>query len=359
MDRHVPPQVTYWTGTWDPVREAISKEIETLRRHRGPLAPVVSFSNGQRTALAPKDRVLTLAADRWLTLRGVARLLEPRGDVSHLFGGADDWHLLRVVGRRPVLFTVAIPGGKPAVALWDRVSVFAAETTMLGQALVDAGAPRDRVIVVSPGVDLEMFVPSPAKGPRFRLLFASSPARTSEFEARGIPLLVEVARHRPEIDVVLLWRAWGDQDAARHALAALAPPSNLRIEVRGGRPMTEVYQSAHAVACFYQPGYGKSAPNSVVEALACGRPALVADTSGLADLIDGARAGAAIPRDAETIAAAIDHLRARYDEHSVNARRLAERTFDARTFRSSYETLYAALAAAPHRCPAPVGVAAR
>ena len=32
MGRRMPPRVTYWTGTWDPRQEAISKEVELLRR---------------------------------------------------------------------------------------------------------------------------------------------------------------------------------------------------------------------------------------------------------------------------------------------------------------------------------------
>jgi hypothetical protein len=44
---------------------------------------------------------------------------------------------------------------------------------------------------------------------------------------RGIPLLVELARHRPDVDIILPWRAWGDVDAAREVLGSLRPPAKL------------------------------------------------------------------------------------------------------------------------------------
>ena len=36
--RMLSPRVTYWTGTWDPAKEAISKEVNALRT--GPRDPL-------------------------------------------------------------------------------------------------------------------------------------------------------------------------------------------------------------------------------------------------------------------------------------------------------------------------------
>src|SRR5215204_5654480 len=103
----MPARVTYWTGTWDPAREAISKEVQTLRCAVQPSAPVVSFSAGQRSSLSPRDRVVRLAGERWVTFRATAALLEPLGDVTHAFGAMNAWHSLTALGRRPIIFTVA------------------------------------------------------------------------------------------------------------------------------------------------------------------------------------------------------------------------------------------------------------
>ena len=137
----MPPRVTYWTGVWNPEREALSKEVAALRSGIRPRPPVVSFSPGQRTVLQAAGGVIQLSSRRWVLLRILAALLERRGDVSHVFGSINDWHLLRAVGRRPVLFTAALPGRGPSVTLWSRVSVFVAETSALARDLIDAGAP--------------------------------------------------------------------------------------------------------------------------------------------------------------------------------------------------------------------------
>jgi glycosyltransferase involved in cell wall biosynthesis len=344
MDRDMPPRVTYWTGIWDPSREAISKDVETLRRRTGMGDLTISFSSGQRSSLLVRDRVIRLSARRWVALRAIASTLERLGDVTHVIGGLNSWHLLRSVGRRPVIFTVALSGPPLERRLCDKVSIFAAQSERLGDAIVQMGVPRARVRVVYPGVDLERFVPAPPPTDTpFRLLFASTPADPAEFDARGIPLLIEIARRHPDVELILLWRRWGDARAARRALQALAPPHNLRIEDEVADVVT-AYRNVHATICCYEADFGKSCPNSIVESLACGRPVIVTDTCGIAHLIDDHSAGVAVPRTIEAIGAAIGQLRAGYPSWSQRARTLAERHFGIEPFVQTYGNLYAELA---------------
>ena len=343
----MPPSVTYWTGVWDPAREAMSKEVQTLRRALQPTAPVVSLSLGQRSSISLRHRVVRLAAARSITFRATAALLEPLGDVTHVFGAMHAWHLLRSLGRRPIVFTVAIPGPALEAALYEKVAVFAAESECLADDLRRAGIDSDRIRVIYPGVNLEEFAPAPrATRDRFHVLFASSPSDVSEFDARGIPLLINLARLCPEIDVTLLWRSWGDQQAARRAFANLNPPQNIRIDAHRGRDMASVYQDADAIACLYEPGFGKSCPNSIVEALACGVPALVSDTCGIAGLIARGAAGIATTRNPSDVAAAVRTLRKEHLRFSAAARRLAERNFDRTQFVNEYARLYQSTAEA-------------
>jgi glycosyltransferase involved in cell wall biosynthesis len=161
-----------------------------------------------------------------------------------------------------------------------------------------------------------------------------------------------LARLCPEIDVTLLWRSWGDQDAAQRAFADLNPPQNIRIDMRRGRDIASVYQEADAVACLYEPGFGKSCPNSIVEALACGVPALVSATCGIAGLIARDGAGIATTRNPADVAEAARTLRREHTRFSASARRLAERHFDIKQFVDAYARLYqntAETEAAPER----------
>jgi glycosyltransferase involved in cell wall biosynthesis len=340
----MPPRVTYWTGVWNPRFEAISKEVAFLRQALTRRSPVVSFSAGQASGVRPADGVILLSARRWLTFRILAAAMEPFGALSHAFGAIDAWHLLRGLGRRPLLFTVVLPAAPLPPSLYTKVSVFAVESEALIPPLVAAGVPRQRIRVVYPGVDLREFAPAPPPGaPRFRLLFASSPANSREFEARGVPLLVDVARGNPDVEVVLLWRPWGSLDSARAALRALRLPANVTVDERAPDRMSEVYASVDAVVCFYAAGFGKSCPNSVIESLACGRPVLLADSCGLADLVMQEGGGVVASRDAVALSDGLRRLRDGHARLRDNARETAERVFSLERFRADYAGLYSRL----------------
>jgi glycosyltransferase involved in cell wall biosynthesis len=340
MDRHVPAGVTYWTGIWRPGAEALSNEVQAVRHALAPGAAVVSYSAGQRSHVDWRNRTLCLSARRWITLRVLAKVVEPLGGVTHAWGALSDWHLMRSLGRRPVVFTVAFGGLAHAAAHYDAVRIFAIEAVALADPLLKAGIAPSKIRLVYPGVNLAEFTPGAVPESRFQVLFASAPARPDEFVRRGIPLLVETARACPDIDVVLLWREWGDATAAQAALAALAPPPNVRMVSRGQRTMAEVYRSAHAVACIYSHGFGKATPNSIVEGLASGRPAIVARSCGIAELVAAAGAGYAIDPTVDAARAAVRALQHDWHGHSARARALATQHFGLEQFVSAYRRAY-------------------
>lgn len=341
MDRYVPAQVTYWTGIWRPGMEAISNEVAVLRRALAPDAPLVSFSRGQSSALLWGQRTIRLSGHRWIALRAVATALEPIGALTHVWGAVDDWHLLRSLGRRPIVFSVVLPGQALPLRHYDRVDLFAAETEGLAAELRGIGIAGDRIRIVRPGVNLQTFTPAPRPGGPFRVLFASSPSKVEELVARGIPLLVELARVRPEIEVVLLWRKWGDRSAAARGLADLDPPRNLVVQELGDRTMPMLFQSSHVVACLYEAGFGKSCPNSLIESLACARPVLVSEHCGLAPLVSERRIGRAVPLNVDAVASAVDDLQAEWAAVSLRSRAVAVELFDERRFVEDYGRLYA------------------
>lgn len=337
-------RVTYWTGIWEPRREAISKEVAWLRQELASGSPIVAFTP-QRTAWLTRERVLRINQHRWAWLRAAALAVEWAGDLTHVFGPIDAAHYLSILGRRPILFTVAIPGLPLARALYARVQRFVAESRGLADALVHAGVSADRVEVIYPAVNLEAYAPQPppADGP-FRLLFASTPSDPEEIESRGIGLLIELARSRPDIEVVLLWRQWGRASEARRALESRQPPRNCRVEQRDVVDMASVYRDVHATVCCFEAGTGKSAPNSVIEGLASGRPALLADTCGISDLVKEWQAGVVTARTVEDLARGVDELRQGYASAQIQARRLAEEEFDSLRALKRYADLYRGLA---------------
>lgn len=333
--------MTYWTGIWEPRREAISKEVAALRDGIGNRGPVVSFSSGQRTHWLPRGGVVRLSSRRWLLLRALAALIEPRGDLTHVVGEMNAWHLLRSVGRRPVVFTIVAPGPLLERRLLDKVTLFLPQTDALADSLLDAGIDAERVEVIRPGVDLKRFrVAAAPAAAKFRILFASSPATSSEIESRGIPLLVEAARKRPDVEFLVLGRRWGDESTIRRSIQSLGPPDNLTIEWRDVDDMAAVYARSHATVALFREGFGKSCPTSVIEGLACGKPAIVTDSCGIAKSIVSAGAGFAVAPEITAVLEAIDSLRAGYAQFAERARALAEHHHDAETWLERHARCY-------------------
>ena len=341
----MPPRVTYWTGTWDPRKEAISKEIAALRIGSRRHAPLVGFSPAHANELDLGARELRLSHRRWMALRFAAGVVEPLGDVTHVFGGRDSWHLLRAVGRRPVVLTAVVsdpPGSTPPRMDFARVVV---ETENERDEWLALGYPADRLAIIRPGIDLTAFCPvrRPPVHPR-RLLFASTPADPHEIDARGIPLLVELARARPDIEIAVPWRQWGDVAAARQILDALCPSSNFLVRHDDVTDMRTEFAAASATIVAFDGRIGKACPNFVVEGLAMGLPCVATSESGLAPLLAASGAGVIADRSVAALSRAVDDLLAGWEVRAARARALAEREFDLSRFRARYEELYADVA---------------
>lgn len=343
MGGDMPASVTYWTGTWDPDKEAISKEINALRTGSRLRAPVVAFSPGNRNRIDLRDRVLTLSSSASVALRGAAAMIEPRGDVTHIFGNLSSWYLFSALGRRPILLT-AVDARQPVTGLPNRsIARIVVESEVDVDEWLKTGLSRDHIDVIHPGVDCDYYRPSPLVSDRLTLLFASTPSDPAELEPRGIPLLVELARRRPDVDIVVPWRRWGDVVDAQRAVAALQPPANFRVTFSDVADMRPFYAQAHGtVLCF--AGAGKTCPNFVLEGLASGRPCLTTPATGVAGLLERHGAGVVASRDVASLSAGVDRLQSDQAMLSDRARALAETAFDVRRFRLHYERLYEEIA---------------
>ncbi len=329
--------MTYWTGNWNPGREAISQEIAWLRRSVAGRSVVVACSPRETWGWDRRERVLRLRPSP-VAYRAAASVVERLGEVTHVFGGLDSWYPLRFLGRRPLVVTLVTAGPPVAQELLGKVSVWVAETESLAEDARAAGVDPARVRLIRPGVDLERFTPAPPPEGPFTVLFASSPQSVEDMEGRGVHLLVETARLLPDVRFVLAWRAWGDRAEVKQAFERLAPPPNVEVLHGDVADMAALYRSVHLVAALFAPGHGKACPNSVIEGLACGRPAIVSRSSGLADLIQKAAAGAAVDRDASAVAKAIQSLKGGHAGASVRARDVAQS--DIAQFAQAYGQVY-------------------
>ena len=338
----MPPRVAFWTGAFDTEMEAVAAEVAVLRR-RFPGSFAWGLSH-RHWFLLSRARGWCLHPRLHLVFRAVTRVLEPAFDINHLFGSLGDWFYLQGRRRRPTVVTMATLQPPVAPTLLERVDRFVVEHPTGRDVLARLGIESPRVRLIFPPVDLQRFRPtSPSPGP-FTVLFASSPDKAAWLAARGVPAILDAAALRPHMRFRLLWRPWGDSQHPVRRWIEDRELHNVELVVGCASDMVSEYGHAHVtVAPFTDGERSKPAPNSLIESLACGRPVLLSDVVGLADMIEEGGAGVVSPTTGDALATGLDRLRTDWDVYSARARQLAERWFDVRLFCDSYARLYSEL----------------
>lgn len=91
----------------------------------------------------------------------------------------------------------------------------------------------------------------------------------------------------------------------RSSLEALAAKLGAAVHFRGQRPHAEVLDRVSRAAIYLHASSLEGHPKSVIEAMSCGTPCIVADAPGLGTLVENGVTGIRVPGEAETFAYAI------------------------------------------------------
>jgi glycosyltransferase involved in cell wall biosynthesis len=204
----------------------------------------------------------------------------------------------------------------PAVARnlrWalPRAGRIVAVSRPLGDAVALFGVPRERIDVVTNGVDGELFRPRDRSQARAGLGHGGDGRRWLLYvgrleEAKGVLDLLEafaaVAGRRPDLRLVIV----GD-GALRPACEKAAAELGDRVLVAGGRPLPEVPHWMAACDALVLPSWAEGTPNVVLEALACGRRVVATQVGGIPDVVTGPGLGELVPaRDPRRLAEALE-----------------------------------------------------
>ena len=338
MDRGVQMRVSYWTGWLDPQMVAVSKEVHQLMS-RFPESCAVGISRHYSVKISLRHRSFGIHPSLYQIARPWFGVFERRFDISHVYTSLSDWHYLNVLGQRPIVLTLTQRGEPTGLQLLNKVSRVVAETNQLAAAAVQHGVAAEKVTVVHPGVDLELFAAAPPPALPWKCLFASSPENESELASKGVDLLLEAARRRPEVLFTILWRPFGAAADAALKLVRQRAPDNVTIIKRRVPDMQRFLTEFHFVVAPFVT-VGKPCPNSILEALAVGRPVLVSDFVDIGDVLQSAGAGLTFARHAERLCEALDTLCKNYGDFQGRARACAERYFDLRQTIDAYSRVY-------------------
>ncbi len=340
------PRIAFWTSAFDPEMEAIASEVAALRRHF-PSGLCWGLSH-RHWLLVSRRRGMCFHPRLHLLFRAAVRLFEPTFDLNHIFGSLGDWFYLAPRRRRPTVLTVAAWTDPVGLPLLNQVDQFVVESVQTMDELVRLGIDDARVRLIFPAVNLDRYAPRREPEVGFTALFASSPDCASWLEARGVHLILDAAARRPHMRFRLLWRPWGDSEVVVRRWIAERNLHNVELITGCVADMPAEYNRAHVVvAPFTDRSRSKPTPNSVVDALACGRPVVVTQMVGLSDLVAESRSGAVVAPGGESLAEGLDRVASQWPSYSRAARSLAEELFAEQRFIQSYERLYAELLPTP------------
>jgi len=250
--------------------------------------------------------------------------------VPHLFGSAA-FHELD-----PITATAVWLAERPIPWLYRDVP-FQAISASTGDDLVARGIPRERIVVIEPGVDAAHYTPDSsvrAAVPTFSYL-----GRLKRY--KGVDTLIRAFARLDRPDALLEIAGAGDH---RPALEALVRSLDLGARVRFLGFVTEVEKLAllrrsWAVA-LASPKEGWGLTN--VEAAACGTPVVASDSPGIRESVRDGETGFLVPHgNVEAMAAAFGRL-------AASPEMVAQMGARARTFASSFTWERCALATESH-----------
>jgi glycosyltransferase involved in cell wall biosynthesis len=336
--------IQFWWELFSPRNEGVSKEVALLRKKVDGFVCASTNSRWSNSWLEFDNKQFVFDA-RLIPLMFAPSVFESikNTSVNHVFVSYASWRqaLLFSLFRKPIVLTVT--------SCFERVKKLPLENVnmIVLESLKDFDLFAERVgvskvRVVMPCVDLKRFKPSRERefnGKRpIEVLFASSCVNKTDFKNKGVLALLDAVKIVDGVNVVFAWRG-----SHKNLLLKEIKKRGLveRVEVTDfivNAP--KLFNGCDVVFAVFSSKVGKSVPNSALEGLACGKPVLVSKESGLSELVDG-KCGASVVLNPTKIVAALKKIKRGYRVYSINARKLAVKSFSEERFVKNYKAVYA------------------
>jgi glycosyltransferase involved in cell wall biosynthesis len=226
--------------------------------------------------------VHTLSAPAWLAAR---RLGITRSKMVIMSYGADERAMrpARGILGRMRRWRVSVP----ARALFPGASgIWCVNSEDAAYYEHEYRVSRDRIAVLPHAIEDRFFEPSSEPRDWSRLLFVGTPIHRKGFDVLLAAVSLLMAR-RPDVSVVLA----GTLSECAEQLRAVPEPLRKRIRVLPVLDDHELRHVYHACGLILIPSRFEGLPFSLLEAMACGCPALAAANSGMLDVIRDGETG--------------------------------------------------------------------
>jgi glycosyltransferase involved in cell wall biosynthesis len=239
--------------------------------------------------------------------------------------------------------------------LWLRdADAFVAMSRAIREEMVAAGVPGERVFVLPHGVDTERFRPAdPAERAALRARLGLPGGVLAAWSGRllrgkGLETLLEafarVADEIPHLSLLLVGSGEGQALSVETELRRRAGEGDLAGRVLFTGRLERVEDALRAADLFVFPSVFEALGIALVEAAACGLPAVASRTGGIVDVVEDGGSGLLVaPGDASALAEGLRALATDPDRRSAmgrQAREVAAMRFDERDVLDRYRALF-------------------
>ena len=238
---------------------------------------------------------------------------------------------------------------------WLRdAEAFVAMSRVIGDEMLAAGVAAERVFVVPHGVDTDRFRPAdPGERAALRSRLGLPDGVLAAWTGRllrgkGLETLLEacarLAGDGLDLRLVLVGSGEGQALSIEDDLRRRAGGSDLAGRVIFAGPLARVEDVLRAADLFAFPSVFEGLGISLVEAAACGLPAVASRTGGIVDVVEDGRSGLLVPPgDPAALAEGLRVLATDADRRAVmgsEARRIALASFDERDGVDRYRAVF-------------------
>lgn len=309
----------------------------TMAAHPVGLAKALGYvSRVRQTGMKGRARVAALIPSAALLARIQRR---EKLDHLHVHSSADAAHvaaLAHLLGGST--YSLHLHGdlrvyGKDHATKTARALFVATASRPLEAQLIQLGLPQERIITITMGVETDIFVPAetPAVSDTLRLLTVARLNR-AKGHSHGINAVKMLVDRGVRVHYTVVG-AGPERDTLQKQIDALKLTEHVTLAgLTGEGGVMKVLQSAD-VFLLPSVGAGEASPVAVMEAMACGVPAVCSIIGGVPDMITDKVDGLLVPQHNEVaIASAIEDLAA--DSLKRNAMANAARERAVRQFSS-------------------------
>jgi len=330
-----------------PQWEAVSMEVQTLSSaFRQNLGTRVIALNVWGRSIKLKGHVKHIPLPYALPAVVFLSRIAAQVEVNHIFASPTEPLLTRRLAKLDnTVLTIAKDSPKLDVleknaATLRNLRHIVVESSRHKDLLLQLGVEKDRLQVIYPGVDLQPYRPA---GSRFTILFATSPFSKYDLLARGIHLMIRVAKLLPEVHFRLIWRR--NVEELSNLLSETNPP-NISVVSGFVEDMGAEYDASHTTILPALTDYSlKPSPHSALLSLAHGKPLLVSRPASLAGVVERSNCGIVFEPSVEGLCDAITRLMSNYPIYQENAHTAAKAFFSKEQFLARYAQLYSSLLA--------------